>query len=108
LARRAGDFPLVSVAAIVSLDRSGRVDEVRVAFGGLTDRPQRSAAAEDALRGHEPTPERVTAAARAARQALRSETDAFASGAYRAHLAEVLARRALRTATDRALTGEER
>jgi carbon-monoxide dehydrogenase medium subunit len=107
-ARRAGDFPLVSVAAVVSLDPSGRVDDVRVAFGGLTDRPQRSAAAEETLRGHEPTPERIEAAARAARRALRPETDAFASAAYRAHLAGVLARRALSTAVDRARSLEAR
>lgn len=107
-ARRVGDFPLVSVAALVAVDGSGRVADVRVAFGGLAGVPARSAAAEDALRGHEPSPERISAAAGAARQGLRCETDAFASGAYRGHLAEVLARRALRTATDRALVGEER
>jgi carbon-monoxide dehydrogenase medium subunit len=108
LARRAGDFPLVSVAALVALDRSGRVADARVAFGGLAGVPARSAAAEEMLRAHEPTPERIAAAARAARTALHAETDAFASGAYRAHLAEVLARRALRTATDRARTAEAR
>ncbi|MBI2203324.1 MAG: xanthine dehydrogenase family protein subunit M [Candidatus Rokubacteria bacterium] len=108
LARRPGDFPLVSVAAVVAVDRAGRVADARVVFGGLAGAPQRSAPAEDALRGHEPTPERIAAAAHAARRALRPETDVFASGAYRAHLAEVLARRALRTATNRALTVEVR
>lgn len=107
-ARRPGDFPLVSVAAVVWLDRSGRVHDVRVAFGGLTGRPQRSAAAEEALRSHEPTPDRLDASARAARRGLRPETDAFASAAYRAHLAGVLARRALSTAVDRARSVEVR
>jgi CO/xanthine dehydrogenase FAD-binding subunit len=43
-----------------------------------------------------------------ARRALRPETDAFASAAYRAHLAGVLARRALSTAVDRARSLEAR
>jgi CO/xanthine dehydrogenase FAD-binding subunit len=108
MARRPGDFPLVSVAAVVALDGAGRVMDARLAFGGLTGVPMRSAPAEDWLRGHEPTPECIATAARVARQALRPDTDVFASGAYRAQVAEVLSRRALRTAVDRARTGEKR
>ena len=47
-------------------------------------------------------PERLGEAADAARDALRPESDAFVSAAYRRLLAGVLARRALARATARA------
>jgi aerobic carbon-monoxide dehydrogenase medium subunit len=103
LARRAGDFALVAVVALLTIDARGRVGAARVGFGGVGAVPRRSAAIEESLTGHEPTAERVAIAARAARRDLAPETDAFASGAYRAHLAEVLARRALTRAVARAM-----
>jgi aerobic carbon-monoxide dehydrogenase medium subunit len=103
LARRPGDFALVAVAALVTIDARGRVEGARVAFGGIGAVPTRSAALEEALIGHEPTNERVALAARAGRRGLVPESDAFASGAYRAHLAEVLGRRAVTRAIARAM-----
>jgi aerobic carbon-monoxide dehydrogenase medium subunit len=94
IARRAGDFAIVAVVALVSVDR--------LAFGGVGATPVRATAAEDALRGQEPTPDRLAQAALRAREALDPETDAFVSAAYRRHLAGVLARRALVRATARA------
>jgi aerobic carbon-monoxide dehydrogenase medium subunit len=102
-ARRAGDFAVVLVVALLSLDARGRIDDTRVALGGVADRPMRAAVAEDTLRGHEPTSERVAAAAAAARAALDPRSDAFVSGAYRRLLAGVLCRRALTRAVARAL-----
>jgi len=94
-ARRAGDFAVVAVAAGVSLDRRGRVDDARVAFAGVADRPVRATAAEDALRGQEPSADRLARVAEIARDGLDPQSDAFVSGAYRRLLAGVLARRAL-------------
>ncbi|MFQ5896700.1 MAG: FAD binding domain-containing protein [Candidatus Methylomirabilia bacterium] len=102
-ARRPGDFALVAVTALVSSDRRGRVEEARVALAGVGPTPVRALAAEDLLRGHEPTPERLGRAAAIAREAISPESDAFASAAYRRHLAGVLARRALARAVARAL-----
>ena len=102
-ARRAGDFALVAAAALVSIDRRGRVDEARVAYAGVDARPVRARAAEDALIGHEPTADRLAVAARAARAAIGPRSDAFASSAYRSLLIEVLGRRALTRAASRAL-----
>lgn len=102
-ARRAGDFAVVAVAALVSLDRRGRVNDARLAFAGVADRPVRAAAAEDALRGQEPSGARLARAAEIARDALTPQSDAFVSGAYRRLLAGVLARRALGRAAARAL-----
>src|SRR2546425_1836206 len=94
-ARRAGDFAVVAVAAGVSLDRRGRVDDARVAFAGVADRPVRATAAEEALRGQEPSADRLARVAEIARNGLDPQSDAFVSGAYRRLLAGVLARRAL-------------
>jgi len=101
IARRAGDFALVAVTALVGLDRQGRVTRARLAFGGVAPTPVRAAAAEEALVGHEPTPERLARVATLARDGLNPQSDAFVSGAYRRHLAGVLARRALTRAVDR-------
>jgi len=101
-ARRAGDFAVVAVAAGVSLDRRGRVDDARLALGGVADRPVRATAAEDVLRGQEPSAERLARAAEVVRERLDPQSDAFASGAYRRLLAGVLTRRAL----TRAVTSE--
>ena len=103
LSRRAGDFAVVAVVALLSVDARGHVDDVRVAFAGVRDRPVRAGAAEDALRGHEPTTERLAQAAAAARAALDPPSDAFVSGEYRRMVAGVLCRRALARAVTRAL-----
>ena len=102
ISRRAGDFAIVAAVALVRLDRAGRIDDARVAFGGVADRPVHARAPEDALRGHEPTPEALARAAQVARDALDPPSDAFVSGAYRRHLAGVLCRRGLTRAVERA------
>jgi len=105
-ARRAGDFAVLAVAAGVSLDRRGRVEDARVAFAGVADRPVRAVAAENALRGQEPSAERVARAAEIARDGLDPQSDAFVSRAYRRLLAGVLTRRALSRAVARAISSE--
>ena len=102
LSRRAGDFAIVAVAALVSLDAQGRVEDARVALGGVAPAPVRARAAEEDLRGVEPTAERVTRASDLARDALAPGSDAFVSGAYRKLVAGVLVRRALARAVARA------
>ncbi len=105
-ARRAGDFGLVTVVALLSVDRRGRAEDARLALGGVAGRPVRAPAAEDALRGQEPTAERLARAAEIARESLDPPSDAFASGAYRRLLAGVLCRRALARAVARAIPSE--
>lgn len=57
-------FALVSVAAALSV-RAGRVEEVRLALGGVAPRPWRAHSAERALRGGPATDEAFRAAAAA-------------------------------------------
>jgi CO/xanthine dehydrogenase FAD-binding subunit len=103
LSRRAGDFAIVAVTALIHLDARGHVDDARMAFGGVGPTPVRVPPAEDLLLGAEPTPDRLAEAAGAARDALDPQSDAFVSGAYRRLLAGVLARRALSRAVARAI-----
>jgi len=86
----------------VRLDRAGRVDDARVAFGGVADRPVLACAVQEALVGREPAADALARAATLARNALDPPSDAFVSGAYRRHLAGVLCRRALARAVERA------
>ena len=103
ISRRAGDFAIVAVTALIRLDGRGRVDDARLAFAGVGPAPVRVPATEDLLLGAEPTAERIGQAADAARDALAPESDAFVSGAYRRLLGGVLARRALTRAVARAI-----
>jgi len=102
VARRHGDFALVGVAAMLSLDPDGLIADSRIALMGVADVPLRARAAEAALVGSEPTVESFAAAARTATADLRPGTDVHGSAAYRTHLAAVTVRRALTTAGARA------
>ncbi|MEU8877527.1 xanthine dehydrogenase family protein subunit M [Streptomyces javensis] len=63
--RASYEFALVSVAAVVSVDR-GTIREARVAFGGVAHKPWRSVEAEDTLTDRPATMDTYRAAAEAA------------------------------------------
>lgn len=100
--RRHGDFALVGVAAGVVLDREGRVGEASLVHLGVGPGPVRSEEAPGSLVGRRPEAAACGEAARAAAARLDPPADLHASPAYRRHLAEVLAGRALRRAAARA------
>lgn len=101
VARRHGDFAMAGVAVQVRLD-GDTVTEARIAVSGVGLTPVRATGAEAALRGATVGADAFGVAAAATSSALRPGTDLHASGAYRSHVAGVLVRRALGTATDRA------
>jgi carbon-monoxide dehydrogenase medium subunit len=107
----ASHLPLAGVCAVIRLS-DGLIERAEVAVTGISPCPYRAREAERLLRGAPPTPDALAAAAtrvtRPAGQPVSLLGDQHASGPYRAHLAEVLARRALATALDRAraATGE--
>jgi CO/xanthine dehydrogenase FAD-binding subunit len=105
VARRHGDFALVGVAAMVSLDSRGLIADSRIALMGVADVPFRARAAEAELAGAEPTEATFAAAAQTATADLRPATDVHGSAAYRTHIAGVTVRRALTTAASRAAGG---
>jgi len=100
-ARRHGDYALVGVAAVVTLDGS-TVSEARLALVGVDGVPVRPAAAERLLVGAPLSPESMAAAADSVRRSIEPSGDVHATAAYRRHLAGVLIVRALTRAGERA------
>jgi carbon-monoxide dehydrogenase medium subunit len=102
LARRHGDFCLVSAAAAIALGGGGTVARARLVIAGVRSVPFRAEAVEEALIGEPPIPEtweRVTARL----GHIDAQGDLHATAAYRRHVAAVVARRALASAAARAV-----
>lgn len=103
IARRDGDYALAGVAAVVSLDEDGTIAEARLGLCSVGPQPIRPKAAEDLLRGQQPTSDAWKAASAAVVAALTEPpSDVHGSADYRRHLASVLTERALALAAQRA------
>ena len=102
VARRHGDYALVGAAATVTLDSDAAVADCRLVFFAVGDGPVIASAATDMLRGQRPSAALIAAAARAAEAELDPASDIHATAAYRRQLAQVLARRTLARAAERA------
>jgi CO/xanthine dehydrogenase FAD-binding subunit len=101
--RRRGDFALAGVAVTVAIDAQGTCVDARIGLFGVGDRPLLASQAAASLMGQEPSADAVRAAAHtAATDEIDPSNDIHASSRYRRHLAEVLTRRALERAFDRA------
>ena len=106
ISRRHGDFALVGVAAVVSLDAGGNCTDARIALLSVGDRPMRAVEAAKTLMGQQPSVESIAAAADAAATTdIDPSSDIHASTRYRRHLAKVLTRRVLTRAFERARQG---
>ena len=106
IARRHGDFALVGAAAAVQLDDQGRCAGARVTLLSVGDRPALARHAASALSGQLPTAESIRAAAvEAATKDIDPPGDIHASARYRRQLANVLTRRVLERAFERARQG---
>jgi len=96
----ASNYAVVGVAAMIGLE-NGQVTRTVVVVGGATANPMHAKSVESALTGMEPTEDNINAAT----DQMDIEAtlgDPYASAEYRAHLAKVLARRALMLAAERA------
>jgi aerobic carbon-monoxide dehydrogenase medium subunit len=103
VSRRHGDFALVGAAAVVQLDETGRCGEARIALLSVGDRPMLAGHAAKALTGQLPSAESIRAAAdAAATRDIDPSSDIHASARYRRQLANVLTRRVLERAFERA------
>jgi carbon-monoxide dehydrogenase medium subunit len=91
LARRHGDYAMVGVAAHGSR-KGGKFSDMRIAFFGVGDKPQRAAAFEKALEGQSD----VDGAVAKLDADLEPRADLHASASTKLHLAKVLAGRVLR------------
>jgi CO/xanthine dehydrogenase FAD-binding subunit len=102
--RRHGDFALGGAAVLVTVDEAGLCERAAISLLGAAPTPVRATEAEDMLRG-ERIDERVAAAGAERAVAPFSPTgDIHGSGEYRKDLIEVMVRRALLAAAERADT----
>jgi carbon-monoxide dehydrogenase medium subunit len=105
LARRHGDFAIVTAMAAIALDASGRVEDVRLALGGAHSVPLRLAESESVLRGIVPSETTIEAAAAAAANAVRPLEDIHAPVEYRRDMSALMIKRAVNKAVNRAKEG---
>lgn len=102
VSRRHGDFALVGVAVLLSLDDRRQCDAAEIVLTGVAPTPYRPENAAAALRGSRLEPDTLKEAARLTADRLEPQSDIHASSAYRCHAAQVLTFRALAAAADRA------
>jgi CO/xanthine dehydrogenase FAD-binding subunit len=102
IARRAGDFALVGIAALVTLDDAGRVSRARLALCGAGPTPIRAREAERVLAGERPDARTLDEAAEQIAAATDPPSDIHASAAFRKKLARHVGRQAIELAIRRA------
>jgi carbon-monoxide dehydrogenase medium subunit len=96
--RRSEDWAIVGVCALVRRDGDVCAD-VRIGLTHMASTPLRASAAEEALRGQPLDEEHIAAAAALAAEGTSPQGDLNATPDYKRHLARVLTRRALTTAS---------
>jgi carbon-monoxide dehydrogenase medium subunit len=96
--RRAEDWAMVGVAAVVKKAEDGSCADVRIGLTHMGTTPVRAISAEDALRGSALDAASIAAAAEHAAEGTVPPGDLNATPDYKRHLARVLTRRALEEA----------
>lgn len=99
--RRAMEIALVNVAVRVQLV-DNRIKDARIILGAVGPKMVRSDAAENSLVDASPTAAVIAEAGRLAAAAAKPRDDVRASAEYRRHLTDILVRRALAIAIERA------
>jgi len=105
VARRKGDFALLGIASVVTVDEAGVCTRVRAALCGGGETPIDVSEAAAVLIGRKDTDAAIIDAAAAVRQAIDPSGNMHADSEYQRHLAGVLVKRALTTALERARHG---
>jgi carbon-monoxide dehydrogenase medium subunit len=107
ITRRAGDFAMVEVAAAVTLDDDGCCSTARLVVGAVGDHPVDVSAAAQSLVGDRLDDGAVGALARSVGEDMEVGPSTHAGLGYRRQMVAVLIRRAMRTAADRAVAGNQ-
>ncbi|GIW04679.1 MAG: carbon monoxide dehydrogenase [Thermomicrobiales bacterium] len=102
LANPASGFAITGVAALISLDSSGRCTKARVGITGAGAVPTRARSVEWGLENYPLDEDIVTAASRHATDGIDFLSDIHASADYRRRVTIGLTKRAILTALDRA------
>jgi carbon-monoxide dehydrogenase medium subunit len=98
--RRAEDWAMVGVCALVKKASDGSCEDVRVGLTHMGSTPLRATATEEALRGGALDSGAIAAAAEHAADGTEPPADLNATADYKRHLATVLTRRALTAAAE--------
>ena len=98
-------LPIVGIAALVEVDEAGLCSDVRFSVGGVLPTAQRFDGVRELLRGRPGTLAAFAEAARAAAEAIETQSDQLASARYRKVLIRTLGRDVLAAAYARALGG---
>jgi len=93
--RRAEDWAMVGVCALVKKAPDGSCEDVRIGLTHMGSTPLRATAVEDALRGQALDAASIARAAEQADAGTQPPGDLNATSDYKRHLARVLCRRAL-------------
>jgi carbon-monoxide dehydrogenase medium subunit/6-hydroxypseudooxynicotine dehydrogenase subunit alpha len=101
-ARRHGDFGLGGAAVLITVDESGVCGQAAIALLAAAPTPVRASAGEAVLRGSRIDDDIAAEAALAAVEGIDPTGDIHGSAEYRKHLIQVLVRRAIVTAAQRA------
>jgi carbon-monoxide dehydrogenase medium subunit len=104
--RRHGDYALVGVGCVLSLDSNGRAQNVRLAACGISDRAVRLRAAEAALAGSVLASSDLVAAGRASADAVTQTDDMNTSMSYRRRVLSGLIQRLVPIAASGARGGK--
>jgi carbon-monoxide dehydrogenase medium subunit len=102
IARRRGDFALVGVAAIITLDEEQRCTGVRLALCGVGETPVDASDTASALVGQRCTQESIGAVAAKIGGVLAPSGNVHATADYQRHVAGVLTKRVMEMACRRA------
>lgn len=97
LERKVGDFATAAVAVQITM-ANGTIGEAGIGLTGVAPTNIRASAAEDALRGSEPTDETIAEAARLAAEAAEPQTDIRGTAEYKRNVVRVFTERGLRAA----------
>ena len=104
IARRRGDFAIVGVAAMVTLQGRDECAALRLTLCGVGETPIDASSAGDSLTGHALTEDAIRDVAASIPAMIDPSGSVHATADYQRHIAGVLAGRALRTAYRRART----
>lgn len=96
-AQRASGFAIAGAAVVIDAENN----KVSVGITGVAAKPYRATAVEKQLQGQPLTQENIEAAAKKAANRVEPLNDIHASAEFRAHLAKVNTKRALRLAFSR-------
>lgn len=101
LVKTANDYSMATVATRLSI-KNGLIEQARIAINAITASPVRCLEAEKMLTGQKPGAELLAAAAKKAADSLTIRKDFRASREYRKEVCEVMIRRALSEALEKA------